>query len=170
MKKFNYAYLCPSAALERFEVWFNYLNIMKLRIMLQNYWCGKRGKAAVNNPTGSGESFIGFKLCEAHPDSRVCWLSPSSYIFDTQIENLRSTMAGCAPETSSSSHMPSSCFGTKMKCKLFSRTSLFLLSFIGVERKCGDKVSELAGQDTNGSGRLDLRRQNAIFKVTKTFL
>ena len=98
MKKFNYAYLCPSAALERFEVWFNYLNIMKLRIMLQNYWCGKRGKAAVNKPTGSGESFIGFKLCEAHPDSRVCWLSPSSYIFDTQIENLRCSTDGYVPE------------------------------------------------------------------------
>ena len=56
------------------------------------------GRAAIIHPTGSGKSFIGFKLCEAHPDSRVCWLSPSSYIFDTQIENLRSATDGYAPE------------------------------------------------------------------------
>jgi superfamily II DNA or RNA helicase len=26
------------------------------------------GKAAVIHPTGTGKSFIGFKLCEDHPD------------------------------------------------------------------------------------------------------
>ena len=26
------------------------------------------GKAAVVHPTGTGKSFIGFKLCEDHPD------------------------------------------------------------------------------------------------------
>ena len=56
------------------------------------------GKAAVIHPTGTGKSFIGFKLCEEHPESRVCWLSPSSYIFDTQIENLRAVSDGYAPE------------------------------------------------------------------------
>ncbi len=45
------------------------------------------GKAAVIHPTGTGKSFIGFKLCEDHPDKRVCWLSPSEYIFKTQLEN-----------------------------------------------------------------------------------
>jgi len=45
------------------------------------------GKAAVVHPTGTGKSFIGFKLCEDHPDRRVCWLSPSEYIFKTQLEN-----------------------------------------------------------------------------------
>ena len=35
------------------------------------------GKAAIVHPTGTGKSFIGFKLCEDHPDSLVCWLSPS---------------------------------------------------------------------------------------------
>ena len=44
-------------------------------------------KAAVIHPTGTGKSFIGFKLCEDHPDVTVCWLSPSEYIFQTQLEN-----------------------------------------------------------------------------------
>ena len=51
------------------------------------------GRAAVIHPTGTGKSFIGFKLCEDHPDKTVLWLSPSEYIFRTQIENLRATGA-----------------------------------------------------------------------------
>lgn len=47
------------------------------------------GKAAVVHPTGTGKSFIGFKLCEDQPDKRICWLSPSEYIFQTQLENLK---------------------------------------------------------------------------------
>lgn len=39
------------------------------------------GKAAVIHPTGTGKSFIGFKLAEDHPESRIVWLSPSEYIF-----------------------------------------------------------------------------------------
>jgi len=46
------------------------------------------GKAAVVHPTGTGKSFIGFKLCEDFPDQVICWLSPSEYIFRTQVENL----------------------------------------------------------------------------------
>lgn len=46
------------------------------------------GKACVIHPTGTGKSFIGFKYCEDHPEQRVCWLSPSEYIFKTQCENL----------------------------------------------------------------------------------
>lgn len=49
------------------------------------------GKAAVIHPTGTGKSFIGFKFCEDNPEKTVCWLSPSSYIFRTQIENLQKT-------------------------------------------------------------------------------
>ena len=48
------------------------------------------GKAAVVHPTGTGKSFIAFKLCEDNPASRVCWLSPSAYIYETQLENLKS--------------------------------------------------------------------------------
>jgi len=51
------------------------------------------GKAAVIHPTGTGKSFIGFKYCEDNPDKTVCWLSPSRYIFETQIENLKKTGA-----------------------------------------------------------------------------
>ena len=49
------------------------------------------GKAAVIHPTGTSKSFIGFKLCEDDHDKTVCWLSPSDYIFRTQLENLKDT-------------------------------------------------------------------------------
>lgn len=45
-------------------------------------------KATIVHPTGTGKSFIAFKLCEDHPDKTICWLSPSEYIFSTQLENL----------------------------------------------------------------------------------
>lgn len=32
----------------------------------------ERGKAAVIHPTGTGKSFIGFKLCEDNPDKTIC--------------------------------------------------------------------------------------------------
>ena len=47
------------------------------------------GKAAVVHPTGTGKSYIAFKLIEDHPDAAVLWLSPSEYIFQTQVESLR---------------------------------------------------------------------------------
>ena len=53
----------------------------------------EKGLAAVVHPTGTGKSFIAFKLCEDEPDKTVCWLSPSEYIFKTQIENLKATGA-----------------------------------------------------------------------------
>ncbi len=49
----------------------------------------EKGRAAVIHPTGTGKSFIGFRLCEDFPDKTVCWLSPSEYIFRTQLENWR---------------------------------------------------------------------------------
>ncbi len=55
------------------------------------------GKAAIIHPTGTGKSFIGFKLCEDHPDKTVCWLSPSDYIFKTQLENLKAASDGFEP-------------------------------------------------------------------------
>lgn len=56
------------------------------------------GKAAVIHPTGTGKSFIGFKLCEDNPDKTICWLSPSKYIYETQLENLAQTSDGYQPE------------------------------------------------------------------------
>ena len=55
------------------------------------------GKAAVVHPTGTGKSFFGFKLCEDNPDKTVLWLSPSEYIFKTQLENLKAA-GGKEPE------------------------------------------------------------------------
>ncbi len=57
----------------------------------------KTGKAAVVHPTGTGKSFIAFKLCEDNPDKTICWLSPSEYIFKTQLENLKKT-SGYEPQ------------------------------------------------------------------------
>ena len=51
----------------------------------------KTGRAAIIHPTGTGKSFIGFKLAEDNPGKTVCWLSPSEYIFRTQLENLKKT-------------------------------------------------------------------------------
>lgn len=56
------------------------------------------GKAAVIHPTGTGKSFIGFKLCEDNPDKKILWLSPSDYIFKTQLENLAAVSDGWKPE------------------------------------------------------------------------
>ncbi len=54
----------------------------------------KKGRAAVIHPTGTGKSFIGLKLCADFPDRTVCWLSPSEYIFRTQLENWRVACGG----------------------------------------------------------------------------
>ena len=55
------------------------------------------GKAAIIHPTGTGKSFIAFKLCEDNADKRVLWLSPSEYIFKTQVENLKAVSNGYCP-------------------------------------------------------------------------
>ena len=55
------------------------------------------GKAAIIHPTGTGKSFIGFKLALENPDKRICWMSPSEYIFKTQIENLADAYNGVVP-------------------------------------------------------------------------
>ncbi|MCC8047240.1 MAG: Helicase associated domain protein [Clostridiales bacterium] len=68
------------------------------------------GKAAIIHPTGTGKSFIGFRLCAdqmtetssaSHltdtANKRVLWLSPSEYIFKTQLENLKAATSGEIP-------------------------------------------------------------------------
>ena len=52
---------------------------------------GKASKAAVIHPTGTGKSFIAFKWIEEHAGERFVWLSPSEYIYHTQIENVTRT-------------------------------------------------------------------------------
>lgn len=56
------------------------------------------GKAAIIHPTGTGKSFIGFKLCAEHLEAKVCWLSPSEYIYETQLENLKAASDGFQPQ------------------------------------------------------------------------
>lgn len=58
----------------------------------------RTNKAAIIHPTGTGKSFIAFKLCEDYPDKTICWLSPSEYIFKTQLENLKSSSNNYVPE------------------------------------------------------------------------
>lgn len=49
----------------------------------------QQGRAAVIHPTGTGKSFIAFRLCEDNPEKVILWLSPSEYIFKTQLENIK---------------------------------------------------------------------------------
>ena len=57
----------------------------------------RTNKAAIIHPTGTGKSFIGFKLCADNPEKTICWLSPSDYIFKTQLENLKKAADGFEP-------------------------------------------------------------------------
>ena len=47
------------------------------------------GKAPVVHLTGTGKSYIAFKLIEDNSEKVVIWLSPSEYIFKTQLESLK---------------------------------------------------------------------------------
>ena len=49
-------------------------------------------KAAIVHPTGTGKSYIAFKLIEDNPEKVVIWLSPSEYIFKTQLESLKGSV------------------------------------------------------------------------------
>lgn len=46
------------------------------------------GKAAIIHPTGTGKTFIAFRLVEEMAGKRFLWLSPSDYIFRVQMANL----------------------------------------------------------------------------------
>lgn len=69
-------------------------------------------KAAVIHPTGTGKSYIAFRLIETHPECKFLWLSPSEYIFKTQTESLRQ----CSPEVT----LENVSFLTYAKLMLFS--------------------------------------------------
>ena len=47
------------------------------------------GKAAIVHLTCTGKSYVAFKLIEDNPEKVVIWLSPSEYIFKTQLESLK---------------------------------------------------------------------------------
>ena len=40
----------------------------------------EKGRAAVILPTGTGKSYIAFRLIEQHPEAAFLWLAPSEYI------------------------------------------------------------------------------------------
>ncbi len=97
------------------------------------------GKAAIIHPTGTGKSFIGFKLCEDNQDKTVCWLSPSEYIYKTQIENWG--RANGEP-------FKNIRFYTYAKLMLMSEGEIaefspiisFWMNFTVAARKCGDRA------------------------------
>ncbi|MEG0090446.1 MAG: Helicase associated domain protein [Oscillospiraceae bacterium] len=76
---------------------------MSIKLYAHNYAASKAvislleqtGKAAVIHPTGTGKSYIAFNLAQTNPTARVCWLSPSEYIYKTQLENLKATDPSC---------------------------------------------------------------------------
>lgn len=49
----------------------------------------KENRVAIIHPTGSGKSFIVFKLVEYFKDAKFLWLGPSEHIFFTQSNNLK---------------------------------------------------------------------------------
>ncbi len=49
----------------------------------------QKGRAAIIHPTGTGKSYLAFKLIEDHPADSFLWLAPSEYIFRAQLENLQ---------------------------------------------------------------------------------
>lgn len=65
-------------------------NMQAYRVVLD--MIGRNRKAAVIHPTGTGKSFIAFKWIEEHSHQHFIWLSPSDYIFKTQIDNVKRFM------------------------------------------------------------------------------
>ncbi|MBO5239335.1 MAG: Helicase associated domain protein [Lachnospiraceae bacterium] len=49
----------------------------------------EKRKACVVHPTGTGKSYIAFKLIEDHPVEKFLWLGPSEYIYRLQVEKLK---------------------------------------------------------------------------------
>ncbi|MCD8075379.1 MAG: Helicase associated domain protein [Lachnospiraceae bacterium] len=96
----------------------------------------KTGKAAVIHPTGTGKSFIGFRLCADYPEKQILWLSPSEYIFRTQLENLQAETGGEIPENI--------CFCTYAKLMLMADAEITEMapSYIILDEfhRCGAKM------------------------------
>ena len=81
-----------------------------------NRLLNENGRAAVIHPTGTGKSFIAFKLAEDNPDMRVCWLSPSQYIFRTQTDSYKRAAGISAPDNI--------CFYTYARLSMMDETEL----------------------------------------------
>lgn len=116
-------------------------------------------RAAVIHPTGTGKSFISFKLIEDHPDAFFLWLSPSEYIFRSQLDSLRQ----CAPEK----------LLENVNCLTYAR--LMQMSDAGIDNLEADYIilDEFhrcgAGQWGNGVSRLLIRKKKAkVLGLTAT--
>ena len=51
---------------------------------------------AVLHPPVTGKTMIAFKLVEQHPHKHFLWLSPSEYIYKTQLENIDTQFSNIA--------------------------------------------------------------------------
>lgn len=49
----------------------------------------EEGKTCIIHPTGTGKSYIAFKLIEEHPEHQFLWLGPSEYIYQVQVDKLK---------------------------------------------------------------------------------
>ncbi|MCD7761789.1 MAG: Helicase associated domain protein [Lachnospiraceae bacterium] len=105
------------------------------------------GKAAIIHPTGTGKSFIGFRLCADHPDKHILWLSPSEYIFKTQLENLKA-----ATESEREMPLPNITFCTYAKLMLMDESEIHEICQNSVETTNSDRFSS---DQTENSGRSD---------------
>lgn len=74
--------------LEDYEMGINLFKHNKEAYKAATEMLEQTGMAAIIHPTGTGKSLIAFKLAEEHPLDHFLWLSPSEYIYQTQLENL----------------------------------------------------------------------------------
>lgn len=72
--------------------------------MMQQY-----GKAAIVHPTGTGKSYIAFKLIEDHPDEVIFWLSPVSTSSKPNVNAYCTKTRTSRCKTCISTPMPNSC-------------------------------------------------------------
>lgn len=49
----------------------------------------KSNRTSVIHPTGTGKTYIEFKLCEENKNKKICWLSTSEYIYSIQCQSLK---------------------------------------------------------------------------------
>lgn len=80
------------------------------------------GKAAAIHPSGTGESFIVFKLAKERPEALFAWISPS----DLLEPEICRTSTDAAPTTGGFSVSPGSGFGTYGWKPEISRTRMCL--------------------------------------------
>lgn len=51
-------------------------------------------RACIIHPTGTGKAFIAYRYAFDHPNERILWMSPSTYIEQEQEASIRSRAGG----------------------------------------------------------------------------